>query len=414
MGLFDLFTGKMPEDIENTGDDYFSNGSFGQAKIEYEKALGRHTKNPARDINFGDRITKKITRTREALAKQHRETGENLIEADCLKDAEELLYLALELTAEDKLKSEIEELLQHISTKRTASESEHFSETDYQSDYDEPDEAPASFNEEDEYFTVLCNTLPLEEQEAYPQYGQNFIKGYVALNQGGFELAAECLTLALEEHSNAKNLIPLELATCYLHLEEYEKAENLLNTFLNDFPDSERAYQLLCEIMWVLKKFKQAEQLLQSCPEEISNSISITLLKGETLFQAEKYKEAEAFYLDTIASNGQHEMIMRALGSTYEALGETEKARDLYAGLVNGCTSCGHKADEHLRQCFADTSFASGIRTTQLLEIYLDLIQEDPDNQADYFEKVSVIYASLGNENEARRFHAFAEKAAKE
>jgi len=43
------------------------------------------------------------------------------------------------------------------------------------------------------------------------------------------------------------------------------------------------------------------------------------------------------------------------------------------------------------------------------LEIYFDLIKEDPDNRRDYYDKVSRIYTLQGNKKEARRYLAMAE-----
>ena len=49
---------------------------------------------------------------------------------------------------------------------------------------------------------------------------------------------------------------------------------------------------------------------------------------------------------------------------------------------------------------------------TDILELYLTLARELPDNAAEYYQKVSRIYAAQGNEAEARRFRAIAEKMA--
>jgi hypothetical protein len=45
------------------------------------------------------------------------------------------------------------------------------------------------------------------------------------------------------------------------------------------------------------------------------------------------------------------------------------------------------------------------------MEMYLSLVQEDPENSPLYFQKISRIYASMGNEEEARRFRVFAQQA---
>jgi len=50
----------------------------------------------------------------------------------------------------------------------------------------------------------------------------------------------------------------------------------------------------------------------------------------------------------------------------------------------------------------------------EILELYLSLAQDIPDNAAHYYEKISRIYAVLGNEKEERRFRSFATKASGE
>jgi hypothetical protein len=47
---------------------------------------------------------------------------------------------------------------------------------------------------------------------------------------------------------------------------------------------------------------------------------------------------------------------------------------------------------------------------TDILDLYLSLAQEVPDNAAEYYEKVSRIYAAQGNHTEAARFRAIAQK----
>ena len=49
---------------------------------------------------------------------------------------------------------------------------------------------------------------------------------------------------------------------------------------------------------------------------------------------------------------------------------------------------------------------------TDILDLYLSLAQELPDNAAEYYEKVSRIYAAQGNHAESARFRAIAEKMA--
>jgi tetratricopeptide (TPR) repeat protein len=133
-------------------------------------------------------------------------------------------------------------------------------------------------------------------------------------------------------------------------------------------------------------------------------------MRGETLYQAKKYGEAKAFYRDFLKNYDWNEAIARALAETHEALGEMANARNIYREIMQQCHSCHARIDPFIKQKFADLSFASGLNTTEILEIYLSLAREIPRNATEYYQKISRIYSARGNEEEARRFELISEK----
>jgi hypothetical protein len=134
------------------------------------------------------------------------------------------------------------------------------------------------------------------------------------------------------------------------------------------------------------------------------------LLRGETLFQAGRYQEGESLLLDVLNALGWEENIARSLAKTYEAKGEKEKARDLYGKIMADCQSCRRSVDPYVKKKYADIAFELKHYSTDILEIYLSLAQEDPENRSEYYLKVSRLYSSMGNESESRRFRAFAQE----
>jgi tetratricopeptide (TPR) repeat protein len=406
MGWLRFFSGRSAQDIEKTGDDFFRRESFGDAKMEYEKALERHRKKPAEDAAFEARLTGKLAAAREALASTHIKTASELFTADCREAAEELLHVASALTDDAALKTEIGSLLRKIAEAPAAG----LRERDALPRYDGPQEASADAPDTDEYFGVLLDALPPEEKRSYRRYGAAFKKGFVALNLGDFETASEYLSIAFEEHLPEKTYIPLELATAYLNTGEFDQAAALLESFLSDHPTSERGYPLLLETLWEQRNFDRALERLDTCPEPLAGTMGIALLKGETLHRAGKYSAAENFFRECIARFGREEPLLRGLAGTLEAIGQTKAAHGMYAELMNGCRGCGRRPDMALRQRFADTGIQTGNLSMPVLEIYLGLAQEDPANRTSYYEKVSAIYAALGNEKEALRFRGFSQK----
>ena len=89
-------------------------------------------------------------------------------------------------------------------------------------------------------------------------------------------------------------------------------------------------------------------------------------------------------------------------------------ARNIYREIIDQCHSCHSRIDPYIKLKYADLSFASGLNTTEVLELYLSLVREIPGNKADYYQKISHIYTAQGNETEAQRFERFAEKAKEE
>jgi tetratricopeptide (TPR) repeat protein len=217
----------------------------------------------------------------------------------------------------------------------------------------------------------------------------------------------------MAENPTTDSYIPLELATAYLNLEKHSEAKQLLETFVKNQPQALPAYQLLCEIYWEEGAFEQAEALLDSVPEELTESVAVFILKGETLFHAGNYSGAKELYQNFFRTYSWNEAVARALAKTHEALNEFANARSLYRKIMDQCHSCHDRIDPFIKQRYADLCFDSGMLNSDILDLYLSLAREIPANAAEYYEKVSRIYAAQGNHAEAGRFRTIAEKRAK-
>ncbi len=409
MAFLKFFLGKTPEEHEQKGDELFADELWGKAKIEYEKALEKLEKIPNPNNDLKTRLQEKVNHAKQALAKNHKQNADDMLEAGFYDDARELYYLALELSEDPGLKSSLEEKLKQLDFRLNKVIEENLPDDPLAKE----ESAAATYStKDDEYFSALCGALPAEVQEAYHGYGDNFKAGYLALNRGNFALAVDFLARAMEENPSSGSCIPLELATAYLNMEKHAAAQQLLEALVESQPRTLPAYQLLCEIYWENKAFDRADALLSSTPEELRESVAVYLLKGETLFQAGNFSAAKEFYRNFLKRYGFNELIVRALAKTHEALKELANARNLYREIMDQCRSCHARIDPFIKQRYADLCFDSGMLNTEVLELYLSLAQELPDSAADFYEKVSRIYAAREDDHEARRFRAIAEKLA--
>jgi len=196
MGLLKTFFNQDPEKTEQRGDAFLKASDWGKAKLEFEKALNALKKTSSDDASE-TRLRDKLVQAKGALAHENRQTGEDLMEAEYYDEAKEFLQLAIDLTRDPALISAVEKLMQEIA-RLTAGY--------IQMEVPQSDLTPLSDGEtytgdqDDETFMALCSALPEEVQEAYLSYGGSFKTGYLALNRGDFDLAADNLSHALEEN----------------------------------------------------------------------------------------------------------------------------------------------------------------------------------------------------------------------
>ncbi|MGD9079429.1 MAG: tetratricopeptide repeat protein [Desulfobacterales bacterium] len=412
MSFLKIFSGKTPEAHEQKGDELFAHELWGKAKVEYERALGKLEKTVPQNDSLRSRLQEKIQRTKASLAHRHKHNADEMLEAGFYHDARELYTLALELSEDVKLKADLTEKLEQLDFQMSKEVEETLVDYDTDDEQDGGRQFIEPSGQGDEYFTALCGALPADVQKAYGSYGDNFKKGYLALNQGDFIVAADFLSRAMEENPTTDSYIPLELATAYLNLQKHSQAQQLLETFVENQPQALPAYQLLCEIYWETGAFEQAEALLNSVPGELKESVAVFILKGETMFHAGNYSGAKEWYQDFFKTYSWNEAVARALAKAHEALNEFANARNLYRKIMDECRSCHARIDPVIKQRYADLCFDSGMLNTDILDLYLSLAQERPDKAAEYYEKVSRIYADQGNPTEAARFRAIAEKIA--
>ncbi len=407
MGIKNLFR-PNPEKHEKRGDDCVGASDWGRAKLAYEAALDALQKDGRGDDEAAGRIEEKLIRSVEALAMEHVETAEDLMESGYEADARELLELALDLTRDSEHQAEIEHRLKEM----RRSPLRH-------ADGEIPDLEPfpvlqseeIAEGDDDETFMAILGALPEPVQSAYASYGPSFQAGYLALNRGDFEFAADALSASMMENPAPDSYIPLELATACLNLRRLGEARELLETFLSNHPEALPGYQTLCEVFWEMGAFDRAEALLDALPETFQDSVAYALLRGEGLTRAGRHVEAARFYETFMETFGRQETVVRALADAHESSGDAEKARDLYADILTQCRTCRTQVDPLIQRKFADISFHLGERSTHLLETYQSLAQTDPVNRSVYYPRISRIYEALGNETEAERFREFARQA---
>jgi len=411
MGFFKLFTGRSSEDIEKKADSLFESGQYGLARMEYDHGLEKMEKGAEANRALEQRLQDKLRRTKEILAQEHKREGLETMDSDYYKAAEDSFRTALDLTENSELIQELRSLLSELERRSAKQKAEPALDSRNVTTHDSPLAEPEAGDEE--RFEALCSSLPEPLAREFHGYGISFMQGYLALNEGDFERAAEKLLQSMKENPEG-DFIAIELATAYLNLEKYQEAQELAKRFLEAHPDSPQGYQVLCEILWAIGEFDTALKLLEACPPSLADSAFMMLLRGETLVKAERFEEAEHLLKQELDSQGWQTDIARSLATVFELQGKTTEARSLFKTLLAECRSCGSPRETFAKQRFADLSLGQGDYSSAVLELYLSLVQEDPSNRGEYYQKISRIYQAQGNKAEAERFEGFAREAQKD
>lgn len=402
MGLFSFFS-KSPEKSENKGDRYFAAKEYGLSKLEYETALALAEKKNPDSAELLDRLKRKLSESKESLAAQHLETGDNLIEADVVDEAINLFLIAHSLTEDPLLKEKLENRLESH-------------EVDYQGELETEEEESASeetgSNDLDETFEILCAALPEETADEYYSYGDDFKEGYIALSNGDFVTAAEKLKQAMDELPKQGSLIPIEFATALIHLNQIDQAIAVLTDHISEYPTSIGGISLLCDIFCDLTLFDKAHAVIDNSPDELKNSVGGMIHKGRIFFLESNFTEAETIYRKTLEVVGWNDDIARELGATLSAAGKKEEALNLYADILNKCTGCGQRANPLDQKAYADLAFEMDDFSDKTLKLFLDLANDHPGIRSDCFDKASLIYQKMGNDEEYKRFRELAEATA--
>ncbi len=414
-----LFSGKTAEEYEKQGDSLFDRKNWGEARLAYEKALDKLQGQADSDVALKNGIEKKLAEATEALARVHFGNALEMIESECFEEARELLELSSELSRDGGLKAELAKKLEIVRERMERALEDDLDDYDYgleeeeeeeTEDFEETEETD-DFDRDLENFHALIESLPRDVRDEYLGYGQNFVLGYIALNEEEFETAADYLEEAVRENEPKEGYIPMELATAYMNMDMPDEARELLEKVVRNRPDALPAYQLLCELYWEQEDFGAVDALLDSVPEDKYDTLAVQMLKGKNLYNAGRYDEAKEHYGDFLRTYGWNEAAARGLAKACEASGDLEQARGLYREMMSGCTGCGSRIDPFVKKKYADLSFAAGEKSPAVLEMYLSVAREAPETAADCYDKVGRIYEAQGNLAEAKRFRAFSKRA---
>ena len=134
------------------------------------------------------------------------------------------------------------------------------------------------------------------------ELNKEFLEKYNDLMNEDVELALDFSLNALKESNNSD--FYAYIADCYMSLDEFDKAVNILEKALsNNCTNSTYAKSLLGESLFYLNKFEESKSIFESLKLENPNSFFVTAYLIDININLNKYEEAIKLGIDILKSN---------------------------------------------------------------------------------------------------------------
>ena len=321
MGFLGKLFKKDWRDIVKKGDKYLASGEKGLALQEYRSALKRLEEGSP---DYND-IYEKVAEIAAELRQGHLQRAAQLSKAGEIERA----YAAFESARAQSLSPESIEEVDELRAKLSAAVEE---ERKIPALHDESDEAGQEWNERD-HFQVLLGGLPEAQAEEYEGYGDQFRRGWMALQAGDFDRAIELLEQAKE--SRPAPFLLTELGRAYHGQNQAERALELMRAADQEAGDEIYIKLRLVEVLWTLERHDEAEEVLQAAHDLDEENTEVFRAIGEHALRSGDYDpgiEAVELMLEDEPNNIG---LLRMLGQLFQAKGELPQALDAYE-RVNG------------------------------------------------------------------------------
>lgn len=365
--LKSLFGGKSAEEHEKEGDSLKESGDFGGAKLSYDKALGKY-KDQSQKLS----VAEKIDVCLDSLAEARIAEAERLIAQGDPGYAREELANALEIAANKSVKAKAQEVIDRLERGEAIQAVEV--ETDLT---------------DEERLALLAGTWDTPQEAEYEEYGDPFydailalhneehevaLKGFEAVLEaaeaprylwlelgrarilngdldGGQEALEEFLeSLADDERGDHRLIAHIELAAIAREKEEFERAIELYQGAIDDFPQDYRPYYVMGAYLRSRELPESAADLLVVAASKMGERADWRVLQelGLAHRDAEQDQDAVRVLEDVIALLTERNHLdfpvktAVALAELHEEAGKLDRAADLYAALSRGSDTENH------------------------------------------------------------------------
>lgn len=321
MAFFDKLLGRTWQKYQARADRFEADGESGLALQEYRSALslfdGTDDERAVLDAAVG--------KVRNRLRDEQLTRAQTFIEAGVLDRARTSLDSAYDHSQTDAERAEVEDrraLVVAIEEGRVI----------------DPSSTAVAEGElelhPDDRLRILLGGLDGEQAKHYRSLGKDFSKGWLALQEGEFDVAVEGLEKA-RDANKGDAFVLTELGRAYLAVDRNDEAVAVLEDA--DKAESESIYIKLHRVqaLWALKDFDTAEQVLQEAHDLDEEDNRVFRAIGEHALLSGDYEpgiEAVQLMLEEAPNDVN---LLRMLGQLNHAAGHLDVALGCYEAVLS-------------------------------------------------------------------------------
>ncbi len=264
-------------------------------------------------------------------------------------------------------------------------------------------------------WNLYVTSLPFDKAQHCDELGDDFKKAWIALQEGAFDEAIEGIEAVYKDHADDA-LVMCELGRAYYGKGRLDDAARLL--IKSDEADANiETKLLLVEIYWAMKKFSEAEEVLQAAHDMDSENIQVLARIAQHGLISHDYESGIAAVEVLLEQLPKDISVIRLAGRLYQANDEEDKALECYENVnhlywqMNPQT---HKLtfDQNSAAAAAEIYFKRGEKLDRCVELYEALrANTDGETHIAICMKLSEVFEKMDRKskraevlNEALRF----------
>ena len=178
-------------------------------------------------------------------------------------------------------------------------------------------------------WSLYVNRLSFGRARHFDELGDDFKKAWIELQEGHFDEAIAGLEAVLKTHEDDADVL-LELARAYNGKGEFEKARTFAASAEEKKPNDIETKLLYAQILWALKKFDDAEGVLQKAYDLEPDNNNVLAMVAQQGLMTKEFESAIAAIEQLIENAPQDVSVRRLAARIYLESGDEEKALESY------------------------------------------------------------------------------------